>query len=235
MRVLTSILFAFAGIGFGPLTSADAATVTYYLFVRDSPGGNTFEVYAEASEGDNGGIAEYRFPVVGPVVTLDHQSPMAPLAQDALLQSGPAGFTASRSVDGNLSIAAAQDGANPAAHMIYGLGQSAGSFGESGVTPIGLAEQPAWNKKLLIAKGTHNAPDYSYAVAAGGSPSFANVFVAPGSRETMRAQLIISVDRVPEPTASELMAVCAATLLGSARRGRAGAWGCDYGEYCHAA
>jgi hypothetical protein len=72
--------------------SAPAATVTFTL---DLTVGNVWRVFAQASQGDNGGISTYGISLVGNVLTVDHR---APVAID-LDNFQPAGFYNLRSSD----------------------------------------------------------------------------------------------------------------------------------------
>jgi hypothetical protein len=107
-------------------TSGGAATVVFILdWGAHGPG--TFDILAEASFGDNGGIASYGVVLTGPITSLDHKSPKS-LAVQGPAGFGPAGFTVLRTPDDVTTLRASQDTITPTPHLIYGFGQEASSF-----------------------------------------------------------------------------------------------------------
>ena len=125
--------------------AVQAALVT--LDLRDY-GDGTYDLYAEASTGDNFGIVYYNIDLVN-ILTAVHQSPTGyDLAISAVV-----GFAGARSnLTGDGALFAYQDtlvGSAPAS-LIYGIGQTAGTralLGETGVP---------WTAPVLLASGTYD-------------------------------------------------------------------------------
>jgi hypothetical protein len=161
---------------------ASAATVNIWLDPA-APAG-TFRVLAQASAGDNFGIASYGIPLNGTITALDHLSPNTFFASTP--GPGPAGFTSLRSPDGQALITGSQDTITPTPNLIRGFGQDDSSFAEKGVTPGAPPEQPDWGLPLLMATGTSDGP----VTIDDTSVNFlANVFSAASGVATMAATI----------------------------------------------
>ena len=138
-----------------------AASVVQFYLKQDSVAG-TWQLSACSSRGDNAGIASYSVPLIGAITSLDHKSPRAGAAENADGSlSGSVGFTLFRSADGtspaNLKVAGSQDNMAPTPFLIYGYGQTAGSWQTvSGgpVKPLGSNEGNNWLARPVIASGT---------------------------------------------------------------------------------
>jgi hypothetical protein len=141
-------------------SNASAAVVTYILDLS-FPG--TFALYADVSQGDNGGLVFYDVPLLGTVLTLDHRAPLAINGSNFI----GAGFNTLRTPDSagpitNPEIHGSQDVINaPPANRIYGFGQEASSWAAQGITPVFFPDATSdisWTAPLLLARGTY---DYS--------------------------------------------------------------------------
>jgi hypothetical protein len=178
-------------------STAAAATATFTL-ETSVPG--EFKVFAQVSQGDNGGLVTYGIPLLGNITSIDHVSPNIALAENTAQEIGPAAFTYLRSPDGDPEITGAQvivPEASP--NVVYGFGQTAGSFAALGITSLGPPpEQPAWDAKLLIAEGTYTGRiDFDRANVN----LLADVFVSAGNPLPVdSADLILQNDSyTPEP------------------------------------
>jgi hypothetical protein len=184
--------------------AAQAATVTYSLYQdKQSPSGpvvpGSFVVTAKVTTGDNGGLSGFGMDLLGGILTMDHKSPRDPSA-DTATQSGPTGFTLGRSADNVPFIVGSQDIANPDAIMVYGMGQTANSFANLGITVGGSTlEQGAWDAELILATGTYAGlkPTFNPVSPNGG----ANVFVQAAGvavRAPETTNLVV-IPAIPEP------------------------------------
>ena len=190
-----------------------AATITYYLD-RTTPG--QFRVLAQASAGDNFGIASYSVPLTGSITSIDHISPNTQFAQRADFVGGPAGFTNSRSADQSATLSASQDLITPTPHIIRGFGQEDSSFVEEGLEPLGAGDQFDWGVPLLIATGTSTGPvDFDRT-----SLEFSAVVLSTSSgaptTEDANWQLVV----IPEPASIVLASILLTVSLGIRRRRR---------------
>ena len=128
----------------GPAVQA----VTVTLDMRDNDDG-TFDLYASSSIGDNFGIAYYNIDLVN-ILTAVHQSPKALSAEIG----AAVGFSGARSdLAAPGALFAYQDtlaGTAPAS-LIYGIGQTAGTFPGTIFSTIGMP----WTAPVLLASGTY--------------------------------------------------------------------------------
>jgi len=190
MHVHAKLFFA-AVLGAGLMASSSkAATVTYTLDLL-TPG--AFTLTAQASLGDNGGLALYGIPLSGTTLTLDHQTPKADFGSGPAGNS-PVGFTAFRSADGggsNQTIVGGQDTINVApGNLISGFGQEVSTFALKGITPLFGAESVAWTSPLVIATGTYSG-DLGFNSAS--VDLVANVFLDAAKQAVIPADVVTNV------------------------------------------
>jgi hypothetical protein len=148
---------------------ANAATLTLTIDFSGSPSAGGFEIRARLdSPSDAAGLASYGFAIKpGPgftITALDHKSARANVAEnyDGSL-TGSVGFTTMRSPDGvaNVVIRGGQNLTTPTPFLIYGFGQTAGSFqsvANGPVVPLGSNEGNNWASNPVIASGTYSGP-----------------------------------------------------------------------------
>lgn len=156
--LVIGLLVGVAAVGCPRTAEAGETADVAVRLVRDLDGPGTFDIYAWACPCSNGGISSYGLPIMGGFTSLEHESPVYEIA----VSGGgsiydPAGFSLMRTAD-DLSPAAAQDTINaPTPHLVYGMGQTVGSFDALGYDYVaGLLEQPEWGAPLLIATGTYD-------------------------------------------------------------------------------
>jgi hypothetical protein len=171
--------------------STSAATVTFTLIMGEDDLPLTFNVYAEASLGDNGGIAGYEIPIVGPVLSINHMSPNTLFASTPGF--GPAGFTSQRSPDGAQLLTGRQDTITPTPNIVHGFGQFASSFIAQGITPGAPPEQPFWGMPLLIASGTYDQSQGELEIGETDANLVASVLVSSTSNQIMAADCVVCV------------------------------------------
>jgi len=205
--------------------SASAATITYTLNLS-VPG--TFTLSAATSAGDNAGLAAFGIPLSGTVLTLDNVAPSLTVGQKGSY-TGAVGFTSLRSGDSasqltNPLITGSQDAVNAAApgNLVYGIGQSAGSFATSGFAPLFAGTDPqAWVSPVLLATGTYAGPASSLTFNLQ-SPNLAgNAFTASSGAAAPSATIatqIITGGVVPEPATVSLLGLAMIGGLGVIRR-----------------
>lgn len=216
------------------LCTAAAANAAIVTFTLDLTTAGQFELRAKASDGDNAGIATYGVvltPASGVTVTaLDHKSARAGAAEssDGSL-SGSMGFTVVRSADGpaNLGIRGGQNTIDPTPFLIYGYGQTPGSFAtvQNGpATPLGSNEGNNWLAEPVIASGTYTGG------ASAGGPALtfdlqtvdllALTFNDAGSTAVAPATLVTRII-IPEPATVAIAGMGLIGLVGFARRRKA--------------
>jgi len=182
------------------VASANAATIS----LTTTTSGNTFQVFADDTVGDNGGIASYNIPMKN-VNTLTNESPFMQL------NSGfnPEGFSELRNPATDAdpvgkTLGASQKlvpTATPA--VVYGFGQTGGNLPNQ--PGFGSSRQLAYAAHLLLGSGTWAGtgalpvPDFAAANMSivvfqtnGQSSPVVNATVAPASN-------------VPEPAALSLL------------------------------
>jgi hypothetical protein len=132
--------------------SSYAATVNFILDLTGPAG--TFNVYATTSAGDNIGLSLYGVELTGPGIQLDHLSTATMDAEGAAAASGSAGFTVLRGVDvfgdDRVGIRGSQDIFGGSSHLLYGLGQNAGSLDANGLAATGSVTSPTWGAEYLL-------------------------------------------------------------------------------------
>lgn len=198
--------------------AAQAATVTFKLYISQSGGVGSYQLRASSSPGDNFGIASYGVELVGngtSILTANHNSIRSAFAtRTSDNAEGTAGFTFLRSADqaaasAFANISASQDTTGGTPIAIYGLGQEAGSLASEGL--VGSAQEGnPWDAEILLAQGTYTPRAGSgplTGIARGidfidtlGDPtgiSFANVFNTNTGQTTEAALMEFQV--IPEP------------------------------------
>jgi hypothetical protein len=185
---------ALVGLAF-VASSASAATVNFILDLTGAAG--TFNVLAESSPGDNGGIGSYGLVMTGPILTVDHNSPKSAAAQNTVTQAfGTAGFTSLRTADNLTTLLASQDTITPTPHLIYGFGQQAGSFAALNLNSLDpMTEGATWESELLIASGTYTVGSGEPGFDETNFDTFSNVFVTSGQAAVENADLTFETRR----------------------------------------
>ena len=179
---------------------AQAATVHFELY--DYMDG-TFELYASASLGDNAGISFFNVDLVN-ILTATHQSPKGVDMDAGFVTRGFTGGAPDLAGDGALF---AFQNTLDAPTLIYGIGQTAGTFNTAG-SPRGVP----WAVPVLIASGTNPAnPDF-------GPEAVANVFTTDGEVGAEAAQVTTHVTRVPEPVTLTMLGLGGLAMLIRRRR-----------------
>ena len=187
----------------GPAVQA----VTVTLDMRDN-GDGTYDLYASSSTGDNFGIAYFNIDLVN-ILTATHQSP----TDFALGGTGTVGFAGARA---NLTAPGAlfayQDtSANNADKILYGVGQTAGTYA-GGVAPVGIP----WTAPVLLASGT-----YSGAAPGFGAEKVVNVFTQEWADGDPPSGIVAPADSVvliPEPATMVMLALGAGLMVALRRR-----------------
>lgn len=170
------------------VSSSSAATVTLTLDLTGAPG--TFSLFADASLGDNAGIASYGVIMGGPITSLDHNSTKS-AAANSVSGFGTAGFTVLRSADNLTTLLAGQDTLTPTPHLIYGFGQTPGSFAGLGLTNFDpTPEGDPWDAHFRLATGAYNAEEGRPELISG-FDTFSNVFVSDSSSAVTPAELVL--------------------------------------------
>ena len=182
---------------------AQAATVHFELY--DYMDG-TLELYASASLGDNAGISFFNVDLVD-ILTGTHQSPKGVDMDAGFITRGFTGGAPDLAGDGALF---AFQNTLDAPTLIYGIGQTAGTFNTAG-SPRGVP----WAAPVLIASGTYSLnpanPDF-------GPEAVANVFTTDGEVEVEPATVTTHVTRVPEPVTLTMLGLGGLGVLIRRRR-----------------
>jgi hypothetical protein len=175
--------------------AAQGATIIFDL--RDHFDG-TFDLYASASLGDNAGIAFFNVDLVN-ILTATQQSPKG--LDDSLFITR--GFDlGGGDLTGDGALWAGQNTASGDApdNLVYGIGQTAGSFGTLG-TPRGVP----WDAPVLIGSGTYSMdtnPEF-------GAEVVGNVFTAEGGVDAEAADVVL----IPEPVTLSILALGGLVML----------------------
>jgi hypothetical protein len=169
-------------------SSAGAATVQYRLEYSDETG--LFDLFASASSDDNAGLAAYSVALTGSILTLDHLTPSTSLAVNSLAKEGAAGFTLFRTNSIGRAIHASQDTITGGSHLLYGLGQSTGSFQQAGINPLSPATGAAWQSELRIASGRYDSAAGPLGIDYASHLTAANVFQSRDSATAMAADVV---------------------------------------------
>ncbi len=198
--------------------SAQAATVTYQLVIQP---GNTFNLFASVSAGDNGGLATFGVPLTGNITAIDNKAPFGQFAAGPA-GSGEIGFSQFRSADGAPGGPTTLTGAQltvptPTPLIIHGFGQTAGNLATTAPFGIfGLQEQTVYGSPLLLATGSYTGETPGF--NTGSLDLIANVFTDAQSASTLAAQVLTQVVPIPEPASVVLLGIGLAGLLAVRRR-----------------
>lgn len=174
---------------------ATAATVTFTLDLQKLGAGN-FELRAQSSAGDNGGISSYNVPLTN-VATVNNNSLRSAAAQnaDGSLE-GPVGFTLLRTADdttpatvGPLAIAGSQDTITPTPFLIHGMGQTAGNLASRGITTLSSKEGDPWAADMIVAVGMYTPGVFPAFNSLAAVSPLANVFNATSGYATSAATI----------------------------------------------
>jgi hypothetical protein len=168
--------------------SAPAATVGYRLELSEATG--QFDLFASASPDDNGGIAAYSVDLVGAISSLDHGSAFTSLAVNDQAAEGSAGFSFLRSASGLPWVHASQDTITATPHLLYGLGQTAGSLSQLGVNSLASAAITTWSADLKIASGFYDPTAGPLRIDYSSRRTQANVFQSFGSPRVIAADVL---------------------------------------------
>jgi len=132
----------------GANSTSYASTVTYTLDI-DPIGGN-FQLFAEASSGDNWGLASFQVELLNIDFPVDLLAPLSTFEPGGIPIEG---FTQNR-VDSMNPVAAFQNTfSGTGAGIVYGFGQTAGALSSP---PANTFVQQNYDAKLLLAQGTFN-------------------------------------------------------------------------------
>jgi hypothetical protein len=184
-------------------SSARSATVQYRLELSEATG--QFDLFASASPDDNAGIASYSVALTGAITALDHVTPYTSFALNVAAEEGAAGFSLLRSANGLNDVYASQNTISVTPHLLYGLGQTASSFSQSGVEPVAAAKSPSWGAELKIATGFYDPVAGSLGIDYASNRTLANVFRSSASAATMAADIVFDprfAAAAPLPTLS---------------------------------
>lgn len=222
--MLRKALFA-ASIAMLLAGTATAATITYTLDLTGAPG--TFTLKAATSGGDNAGLAVYGVPLSGTVLTLDNFSPQMSFGTKGAF-NGPAGYGSVRSADIisstlNPVVTGSQDTVNAAApnNLVFGIGQTAGSFATTGWTPIVAGtDAQAWVAPVILATGTYTGTlgFNTQSVNLVGN-AFASNTSSSAPAATIATQ-VLTGGTIPEPATVSLLGLAMVGGLGVIRRRR---------------
>jgi hypothetical protein len=173
--------------------TAPAATVNFVLDLTGPDG--SFNVYASSSLGDNGGLACYGVGLSGPLIELDQVSPASCWAENSAGQTGTAGFTLLRTALLRGCLFAAQDTLSPTPHLLFGMGQEAGSFDSLGLSTLGATSSASWGSEMLIATGMYAGDSSLLGIDLNSSDTVANVFTSRGDWRNETASITAEVRR----------------------------------------
>ncbi len=204
-------LAAFIVILLSAWESAHGATVTYTLEVNPGPG--TWQLFGEASPGDNKGLALVSVDLINVDFSVDLRIPQSRLQNLPAVDVGIQGFFNFR-VDSVSPIGGSQD-ITGGSGVVFGFGQTAGNL------TSGLGEnffvQQNYDAKLLVAQGTFSnsggAPLPAF--GTGGSANVIdNADDGIGAVEVISVvpQKNVVVLGVPEPSALALLVLGAGVL-----------------------
>jgi hypothetical protein len=138
------------------VANANAATVTLHM-MKDTAGAGTWQLLAEATDGDNGGIASFNVPLLD-IATLTNESPFYQLNATNFQ---PAGFSELRvpATDANTVnkevFASQRLVPTPTPNLQFGYGQTAGEWPASAFVAAAPSRNPIWQDRLLLASGTY--------------------------------------------------------------------------------
>ena len=198
-------LIVAAGLMLLGSTGARAATVTYTLSIDDA-GPGTFSLFAEASAGDNAGLATFGVPLTGDLTSADNLT-LFGLGQTATA-SGLAGFSSLRSSDGSTAVRGAQDTITPSPFIYFGVGQTAGTAATSPTNgpitfiPLDMTQILAYSAMYQLAAGTYDTNGSRPGFNTASPDLLANVFTGNGL--AVEAATIVT-QIIPEPASLALL------------------------------
>jgi hypothetical protein len=190
------------------IAKTDAATVTLTM---EASGGN-WQLFADASLGDNRGIASYNIPLLN-VDTVIHESPWYQFNTDDFQPSGFSEFRVVSLIKPPEKTLFAAQKVIPTAtpHVVYGFGQVGGTLPG---TFTGGSAQTTYDAHLLLASGTYTTgvPTVSF----GSRDLSISVFRTTGPPAPTMAATV--VPPVPEPATLSLLGLVTVGGWGITRR-----------------
>jgi hypothetical protein len=183
-----------AGVHFGfallavvlSVGSLQAQSVEYVLTVDGALG--SFELTALASDGDNAGLATFGVPLVGDFTSILNVSPAAAFVT-AGGNAGPAGFNFVRSAEDAPLVTGGHNTTDAAFNLVYGLGQTPGSFEERGWMTANPTS-PEWDVPVVLATGTFDPTNVDgIGIDTASVDLIANVFVDTSGAATSAAEV----------------------------------------------
>ena len=192
------------------LGSAVQAIPKVTLDMRDY-GDGTYDLYASSSLGDNFGIVYFNIELIN-ILTAVHQSPVA-FSADVGGMVGFDGARADLSGPGALFANQTTNSGNAPANLIYGIGQTAGTFPGTIFSDVGMP----WLAPVQLCSGTYDtegdAPEYVLGV-----DTVANVFAILWTVDEIPQGLAVQAEVVPEPATMVILALGAGLMVTLRRR-----------------
>ena len=196
-------------------STASYGDIVTFTISEGSGGPGTFDLHADVTGGTSFGIAGYEF-FFNDIDSIQNLSPRNIFDPGAV---SPTGFTLLASADNDPNLVAVQNSTN-AATIIYGLGQTAGSFVGPGVVgPIPLSG--SWDAHILLASGNYSGDPADIAAGGGGfGAGIVNLWRTNdgegGSDDPTGINVVNEI--IPEPSSVILLGIGLAALVGFRRR-----------------